>query len=138
MRPASVGCSLIVALGLASSILNAQQKSLNAQKKGDASLWLTTPDKKALFERQNSAYHFAKGPTSNVVIDVDEKQKLQPIDGFGYALTGGSAQHMIRMDAAKRAALIKELFADRRQQHRRQLPAGQHRGLRPERPRLLV
>jgi len=42
---------------------------------------------------------------------VDEKQKLQPIDGFGYALTGGSAQHMIRMDAARRAALIKALFA---------------------------
>jgi len=105
MKPASIGCTLMFALGLASS-------SLNAQKKGDASLWLTTSDKKALFERQNSAYHFAKGPTPNPVIDVDEKQKLQPIDGFGYALTGGSAQHMIRMDAAKRAALIKELFAD--------------------------
>ena len=85
--------------------------SLYAQKKGDAALWLTTPDKSALFEQQKEFLHFAKGAAPNPTIDVDEKQKFQPIDGFGYALTGGSAQHMIRMDAAKRAALIKELFA---------------------------
>ncbi|MEZ5069561.1 MAG: glycoside hydrolase family 30 beta sandwich domain-containing protein [Bacteroidales bacterium] len=30
--------------------------------------------------------------------------------GFGFALTGGSAEHLIRMDAAKRSALLKELF----------------------------
>ncbi|SPF48070.1 Glucosylceramidase [Candidatus Sulfopaludibacter sp. SbA4] len=105
MKPAFTGCSLIVALGLMPS-------SVCAQKKGDAALWLTTPDKSALFERQKTVLHFAKSATPNPVIDVDDKQKFQPIDGFGYALTGGSAQHMIRMDAAKRAALIKELFAD--------------------------
>ena len=42
---------------------------------------------------------------------MDEKQKFQTIDGFGYALTGGSAQHLIRMDAGHRAAILKELFA---------------------------
>jgi glucosylceramidase len=101
---ASIVSSLIVALGLASSLW--------AQKKGDAELWLTTPDKTALFERQKEALHFAKSTASNPVIDVDDQQKFQPIDGFGYALTGGSAQHMIHMDAATRATLIRELFAD--------------------------
>jgi glucosylceramidase len=104
MKSALIGCSLVFALGLAST-------SLCAQKKGDATLWLTTPDKSALFERQKTVLHFSKSPTPNPTIDVDDKQKFQSIDGFGYALTGGSAQHMIRMDAAKRAALIKELFA---------------------------
>ena len=42
---------------------------------------------------------------------VDDKQTYQTIDGFGFALTGGSAQQMIRMSADARAALIKELFA---------------------------
>ncbi len=104
MKTARAGCSLIVALGLTST-------SLCAQKKGEAALWLTMPDKSALFERQKTFLHFAKAPAPNPTIDVDDKQKFQPIDGFGYALTGGSAQHMIRMDAARRAALIKELFA---------------------------
>src|SRR5690348_9432846 len=100
MKPALI--ALMVGLCLASI-------PLEAQKKGDAALWLTTPDKEALFERQDVAYHFAKAPTANSVIEVDEGQKLQAIDGFGYALTGGSAQHMIRMDPASRAALIQEL-----------------------------
>ena len=104
MKTARAGCSLIVALGLTSV-------SLCAQKKGEAALWLTAPDKSALFERQKTFLHFAKAPAPNPTIDVDDKQKFQTIDGFGYALTGGSAQHMIRMDAAIRAALIQELFA---------------------------
>ena len=95
-------CSLIFLLGLASS--------LYAQKKGEADLWLTTPDKSALFEPQKTPLRFIKAPAADLTIEVDDQQKFQPIDGFGYALTGGSAQHMIRMDAAKRAALIQELF----------------------------
>jgi O-glycosyl hydrolase len=32
------------------------------------------------------------------------------MDGFGFALTGGSAQLLMRMGAAPRTALLKELF----------------------------
>src|SRR5664280_2879369 len=85
--------------------------SLHAQKNGDVALWLTNTDKSALFDPQNPPLRFSKAANQNPTIDVDEKQTFQPIDGFGYALTGGSAQHIIRMDAAKRAALIEELFA---------------------------
>src|ERR1022692_850465 len=81
------------------------------QKGGEAEVWLTNPDKSALFERQKTGLPFAAAANGNPTIDVDDKQKFQAIDGFGYALTGGSAQHLIRMDAAKRAALIQELFA---------------------------
>ena len=104
MKPACMMCSLVAVLGLTSS-------SLYAQKKGDVELWLTTPDKTALFERQNTVLQFAKLQSSNPTIAVDDSQSYQPIDGFGYALTGGSAQHLIRMDAAMRSALLRELFA---------------------------
>jgi len=104
MSTGRVACVLTIAFGLTSPCLF-------AQKKGEASVWLTTPNKSALFERQKSTLPFAKADTTNPVIEVDDQQKFQPIDGFGYALTGGSAQHMIRMDAPKRAALIRELFA---------------------------
>jgi glucosylceramidase len=81
------------------------------QKGGDAEVWLTNPDKSALFERQKSPLALAAADNGNPTIDVDEKQKFQTIDGFGYALTGGSAQHLVRMDAGHRAAILKELFA---------------------------
>ena len=81
-----------------------------AQKTGEVAVWLTNRDKSALFELQKDALHFApagQGPS----IVVDGSRKYQPIDGFGYALTGGSAQHLIRMEAAKRAAILRETFS---------------------------
>jgi glucosylceramidase len=83
----------------------------SAQKKGEVAVWLTNPDKSALFERQKEVLHFTKTAAQGPAIEVDERQKYQTIDGFGYALTGGSAQHLIRMEAAKRAAILRELFA---------------------------
>ena len=77
-----------------------------------ASVWLTKSDRSALFAPQPAALPFidtnqAAGPA----IVVDERQAFQTMDGFGFALTGGSAMHIIRMDPAVRAALLKELFA---------------------------
>ena len=54
MKKARAGFTLTVVFGLTCA-------SLYAQKKGDAALWLTTPDKSALFERQKEFLHFAKG-----------------------------------------------------------------------------
>ena len=52
-------------------------------------------------------------PAPVVAADFDLKWAdiHQTMDGFGCCLTGGSAMHLIRMDATSRAALLKELFA---------------------------
>src|SRR6185437_8490106 len=42
---------------------------------------------------------------------VDTTQTYQTIDGFGYALTGGSAQLIYSLPTAQRQALEQELFA---------------------------
>jgi len=81
---------------------------LFAQK--DASVWLTNPDKSALVQLQPVPLPFTRAAASGPVIDVDEKQTYQTIDGFGFALTGGSAELMMKMSPEKRAALIHELF----------------------------
>lgn len=94
-----------VAAGLALTL------PLAAQSRGGIGVWLTNPDKSALFTRQTSTLHFSKSAASGPIIDVDDKQKFQTIDGFGFALTGGSAQHLIRMDPAKRAAILHEIFS---------------------------
>jgi glucosylceramidase len=46
----------------------------------------------------------------SIVINIDESKTYQSIDGFGFALTQGSAMPIINMNAAKRADLLKELF----------------------------
>ncbi|TDN36018.1 glucosylceramidase [Hymenobacter sp. UV11] len=74
-------------------------------------VWLTMPDKSALFYRQKVSLQFGANTNQDPIIAVDTTQTFQTMDGFGYALTGGSAQVMSRMSADSRAALIKELFA---------------------------
>jgi glucosylceramidase len=83
---------------------------LNAQQEREARLWLTTPDRTAVVARQAAALHFSSEAGQLPVITVDDAQRFQSIDGFGFALTGGSAQLLIHMDTAQRTALLKELF----------------------------
>ena len=82
------------------------------RKSNEAQLWLTNYDKSALFSRQ-SLIPLIKPSAAAIssTISVDPSKTFQPIDGFGFALTGGSAQHLHHMDAARRASLLRELFA---------------------------
>ncbi len=74
-------------------------------------LWLTDPDKSIFFANQTASLPFGDATNENVTIVVDEGQTFQTIDGFGCCLTGGSAEHLMQMNAASRAALLEELFS---------------------------
>jgi len=76
----------------------------------DARLWLTTADRSALFSLQPQALQFSAAASSLPSVDVNDMARFQPIDGFGVALTGGSAELLMRMDATQREALLKRLF----------------------------
>jgi O-Glycosyl hydrolase len=72
--------------------------------------WVTLPDRSALFQKQTES----SGPVGRrggPTIVIDEQHSMQTIDGFGYALTGGSAELMMKMTPAARSALLKDLFA---------------------------
>ena len=75
----------------------------------DVSLYLTSPDRSALLQLQ-PPITFTAAATTNQTIDVNTTKTYQTIDGFGFALTGGSAQLLMHMDPAKRDALLHELF----------------------------
>ena len=76
----------------------------------DVSAWLTTEDRTSLIAKQPEPLRFDKSRASLPVIEINDKEKFQTIDGFGFALTGGSAQLLMRMDAPRRAELLRELF----------------------------
>jgi glucosylceramidase len=76
-----------------------------------AELWLTHPDGTARFQRQVKPLVFGGETNENPTLVVDASRTFQTMDGFGYTLTGGSAQHLMRMSGPARAALLRELFA---------------------------
>jgi glucosylceramidase len=82
-----------------------------AQTKNGIEGWLTNPDRSALFARQKETLHFGTETGSYPVIKVDDKQTYQSMIGFGFALTGGSATPILKMDNESRSKLLHELFA---------------------------
>lgn len=76
--------------------------------------WITTPDRSQLLARRAECIAFADQPDhySHVPIIVDERQAFQPVDGFGFALTGGSAEHLQNMSAPARRKVLRELFGN--------------------------
>jgi glucosylceramidase len=76
----------------------------------DVSLYLTSPDRSALLALQPPIAFIPAATASSQTITVNAAKTYQTIDGFGFALTGGSAQLLMHMDAAKRDALLHELF----------------------------
>ncbi len=72
--------------------------------------WLTNADKSVLFQKQTAALNFTNALAIQPVIIVDTVTTYQTIDGFGYALTGGSATLIHQLPSAQRATLLNELF----------------------------
>jgi glucosylceramidase len=79
--------------------------------KSDVVLWLTNPDQNIFFKKQNVSLNFTSSSNYNPTIIVDTTQIYQSIDGFGYALTGGSAYLINQLSSFDKEALLKELFA---------------------------
>jgi glucosylceramidase len=96
---------------MASALLVASHTGLTAQESPQARMWLTTADRSALLAEQTNPLPFSTTATDSPGIEVNDMQQFQTIDGFGFALTGGSAQLLMRMDPGPRAQLLKELFA---------------------------
>lgn len=77
---------------------------------GTVEQWTTTSDRSKQFEKIKgvSFDHDAKQAT---IIAVDTTKQFQAIDGFGYALTGGSAWLLHeKVEPTKRRVLLQELF----------------------------
>jgi glucosylceramidase len=110
LRP-FVTCSLTRTLLAALLVAVAPLPVLAASGK-DVVVWLTTPDKTSLLAEQPKRLHFARASEGAKTITVDDGARFQTMDGFGHALTGGTALLMMKMSPAARSALLKELFGD--------------------------
>ena len=76
----------------------------------DVDFWLTKGNQSVLLAKQTGILGFGTTPNIYVNIEVNDAQKYQTIDGFGYTLTGGSADVINQLNASKKSALLQELF----------------------------
>ena len=77
----------------------------------DIDLYLTEGDQSVLLQKQTTVLDL--NTTAQIypnVIDVTDGTTYQTIDGFGYTLTGGSVQVINTLNAARKQALLQELF----------------------------
>ena len=75
------------------------------------SQWVTTADSGSLYERREDAsFQNERRARQNPII-VDARQSYQEMLGFGFALTGGSAELLMKMPKAERSAILRELFS---------------------------
>jgi glucosylceramidase len=72
--------------------------------------WLTKSDQTALLQIQPGLAAFANIANNYTDITVDSTLKFQPVDGFGFTLTGGSAQLINAMSTDRKSVLLQELF----------------------------
>lgn len=76
--------------------------------KHNISYWVTDPANDQMFLKKTVAPQ--KANSLDATITIDPKSSYQTVDGFGYALTGGSAQHIAAMSPSAREAFLKEMF----------------------------
>ncbi len=81
----------------------------NTDKK--VQIWMTKGDESVKLQQQN-ALTFVNTSNNFQNIEIDDDQKFQYIDGFGYTLTGGSVEVINRLSSSKRKALLNELFGN--------------------------
>jgi glucosylceramidase len=74
------------------------------------STWLTTPDRVNLITRQEPVRFHRKKTVEGAVIRVNDAKTYQTIDGFGQAVTGGTAELIMKMSPLARHALLEDLF----------------------------
>ena len=82
-----------------------------ASQAQQAEFWLTKGDKSVLFQKQTEKLPFKDMSNTLPSIYVDDTKTFQKMDGFGYTITGGSAQLLATMKPIERTKLLKELFA---------------------------
>src|SRR5512145_2407187 len=82
------------------------------RRSGEIETWVTKAARSMLFAKDTVSLSFGnRGRGRGASIVIDESHSMQSVDGFGFALTGGSAELMMKMPSAVRKELIHNLFS---------------------------
>jgi len=110
--------SLII-IALIASLANCSKSSsdekddvviIPPKTENEVDFWLTKGDQSVKIQKQNSILNFNNTYNNYANIEIDDSQTYQTVDGFGFTLTGGSAQVINSLNASKKQELLQNLF----------------------------
>ena len=78
----------------------------------EVDFYLTKGDQSVKLDKQTTVLTFGTSVNNYANIEVDASQKFQNVDGFGFTLTGGSAEMINSLNDSKRSELLQKLFGD--------------------------
>ena len=78
----------------------------------DVDFWLTNGDQSIKLQKQGGVLSFGTAFNTYTNFEVNESETFQSIEGFGYSLTGGSAEVIDRLNADKKEELLQDLFGN--------------------------
>jgi O-glycosyl hydrolase len=78
--------------------------------KNEVDFWLTKGNQTSLLQKQTGILAFGNGVNIYPSIEVNETQTYQTVEGFGFTLTGGSAQVINQLATQKKKDILQELF----------------------------
>ncbi|SDR87193.1 glycoside hydrolase family 30 protein [Christiangramia echinicola] len=84
----------------------------NPTVQNEVNFYLTKGDQSVKLEKQSTILAFGTQVNNYTNIEVDASEKYQSIDGFGFTLTGGSAEMINSLNDSKRAELLQKLFGN--------------------------
>ena len=76
----------------------------------EVDFWLTKSDQSVKLQKQTGILAFNDSYNNYPNIEVNDSQTFQTVDGFGFSLTGGSAQVINSLTASKKQELLQDLF----------------------------
>lgn len=92
---------------------NLKSVSRKSSKSSNVDFWLSDESKSIVFAKQSVDVDTGKTKTTHFEnIDVNIDQTFQNMDGFGFALNGGSALNIYKMSPSSRKILLEELFGN--------------------------
>lgn len=113
---------LLVALLALIVLVNCKSKSVSGPQTpappppppatNEMDFWLTKGNESVLLQKQDHVLAFNSPANQYPTIEVDENQAYQPVEGFGYTLTGGSAEVINSLTTARKQELLQELFGN--------------------------
>ncbi len=107
MTQSTLKIGLTALLFVTAGDLSAQTSPTNQME-----AWVTNPDRSSLFQQQAQPIPFRnRSDARGSVIVVDPALQMQSLEGFGYALTGGSAELLVKMSKEARAKVLRQIFA---------------------------
>ena len=102
--------SLVFVIASCGSRENTPSPKTETSAQNEIDVWITKADETIKLQKQTSILAFTSASNSFQNIDIDVSQTYQTVDGFGYTLTGGSAEVINTLSPSKKQELLQDLF----------------------------